>query len=288
MFEDTNKLENLYHVALIYSKEIKIGTKSGNKELKHLLLEYGNFENICRSLWGSLFTSIEDKLRQIPNLESAIKTISKINFNYDVLTINDERFPVHLKNIENSTPILYTRGNLDLFNAEKSIAIVGTRRPELIDVEEGGKITQRTVNKGFVVISGLAQGCDTIAHENAIKYGGNTIAVLGTPLNSSYPKENKLLQEDIAINHLLVSQYPIGIRSFPQYFANRNLTTVGLAKNGVIVIRAGDKSGTQHAIRHCVEQDKPLYVLDNNLGKGYDWVNKSKYVDSIKIPNGVK
>jgi DNA processing protein len=121
-----------------------------------------------------------------------------------------------------------------------------------------------------------------LGHTSAIELNEKTIAVLGTPLTSSYPKENKELQEEIAKNHLLVSEYPIGIRSFGSYFASRNRTTVGLSTDGVVVARAGDKSGTQYAIRFSIDQGKPVYVLENNIHeKNYEWV--SKYKKHIKV-----
>src|SRR5690606_30838806 len=99
------------------------------------------------------------------------------------------------------------------------------------------------------IVSGLAKGSDTLGHEAAIRFGGRTIAVLGTALNAFYPAENRKLQEEIATKHLLVSEYPIGLRSFGSFFANRNRTTVGLSSHGIVVARAGDRSGTQHAVK---------------------------------------
>ncbi|WP_249114146.1 DNA-processing protein DprA, partial [Vibrio parahaemolyticus] len=122
------------------------------------------------------------------------------------------------------------------------------------------------MNAGYqAIVSGLAAGSDTLGHQAALKYSGRTIAVIGTPLDQYFPKENRELQDEIAKNHLLVSEYPIGIRSFGSFFANRNRTTVGLSSEGVVVARAGDRSGTQYAIRHCVEQGKQLYALENNI-----------------------
>ena len=179
--------------------------------------------------------------------------------------------------------MLYCSGNIELVNA-KTIAVVGTRQLEDdIDIVEGKKVLQRLLDKGYVIVSGLAKGCDTLAHSYVIEHGGKTIAVLGTPLNKYYPKENKHLQEIIASQHLVVTQYPIGIKTFPSHFAHRNKTTVGLSTEGVVVIRAGDKSGTQHAIKECIYTKKPLYVLMNNLNKGYGWVKN--YKGFFKVPN---
>ncbi|TOG45021.1 DNA processing protein DprA, partial [Vibrio parahaemolyticus] len=179
---------------------------------------------------------------------------------------------------------LYCRGDLSLLNADKTISFVGTRElhnPE--HVRHGEVVIGRLLNAGYqAIVSGLAAGSDTLGHQAALKYSGRTIAVIGTPLDQYFPKENRELQDEIAKNHLLVSEYPIGIRSFGSFFANRNRTTVGLSSEGVVVARAGDRSGTQYAIRHCVEQGKQLYALENNIYEPeYQWVKK--YKDSMKV-----
>lgn len=283
MFDDYNKRESMYHAALLLNKTISI-SKSGDKKLAELLIYHGSFETICEAkLKADMFDGLEDKVASISGIDAVVKKLNKVNFDFDMITINDERYPSYLRKVDGASPVLYTRGNLDLLNSEKSIAIVGTRHPEEVDIIEGQKITKRVVDAGYVVVSGLALGCDTVAHENTIKYGGQTIAVLGTPLDYR-PKQNGPLQDEIAKNHLLVSQFPIGNKVWPTHFAHRNVNTVGLAQNGVIVIKADDKSGTQNAIRKCIEENKQLYVLSNNFGKGYKWIDDN--LGLIKVPNG--
>ncbi|HCT6425887.1 TPA: DNA-processing protein DprA, partial [Citrobacter freundii] len=113
-------------------------------------------------------------------------------------------------------------GDTSIFKLEKSIAFVGTR--ELTDsahIQSARDAIKRISLAGYdVIVSGLATGSDTLGHKSAIEYGMKTIAVLGTPLNMYYPKENKQLQLDIARDHLVVTEYPIGIRSFGAFFAN--------------------------------------------------------------------
>ncbi|MDM7298294.1 DNA-processing protein DprA, partial [Klebsiella pneumoniae] len=151
----------------------------------------------------------------------------------------------------------------NILKLPRSISFVGTRNldnPE--HITQSLNALERLVKAGFqVIVSGLAKGSDTLGHQTAIKLGAKTIAVLGNPINISYPAENKNLQELIAKEHLVLSEYPVGILSQGSYFANRNLTTVSLSREGVVVARAGDKSGTQYAIRTCVEQNKTVYAL---------------------------
>jgi len=268
------------HAALILSKKIAIGSIPANEELKKQLLELGSLEKIYQHYF-SMFP-VDDDIEKELN-----RTFSKIDFNFEVITINDDNYPKALRDVKGSPPVFYCRGDINILNLDKSIAFVGTRElnnPQ--HVKSGKNAIVRLKKAGYeVIVSGLAAGSDTLGHKVAIDCGMKTIAVLGTPLNMYYPKENKSLQDLIASDHLVISEYPIGIRSFGSFFANRNLTTVSLSKMGIIVARAGDKSGTQHAIRHCVNQNKSVYILENNIFETeYQWVRK--YKDSIKLIRG--
>ncbi|AVD62450.1 MULTISPECIES: DNA-processing protein DprA [Serratia] len=268
------------HAALILSKKLAIGSAQANDELKKLLLEFGSIENIYQHYF-SMFpidSDIENELNLI---------FSKVDFSYETITINNDNYPASLRNVKGAPPVLYCKGDLRLFNFDKSIAFVGTRElTNPLHIQSAKNAILRIAKAGYeVVVSGLATGSDTLGHITAIECGMRTIAVLGTPLNMFYPKENKNLQIKIATDNLIVTEYPVGIRSFGSFFANRNLTTVSLSKMGIIVARAGDKSGTQHAIRHCVNQHKPVYILENNIFENeYQWVKK--YKDNIKLIRG--
>jgi len=278
MFKDKNKEENLYHAALILSKKIKLCSSKSNAELRKLLQEYGGFKEIYRSFY-SLLKDNED-LSGIAGIENIIKGIENAG-DYKTLTINDSEFPSKLKNVEDATPVLYTKGNLDLFN-EKSTAVVGTRDiypgKNQADIDEAKAVLEGLLKKNHLIVSGLAMGSDTIAHNYAIEHGGKTIAVIGTPLNKSYPPDNKGLQKKIAEEHLLVSEFPIGVRvyySFPQ----RDKTIASLSEE-IVVIKAGDTSGTIHTIREAAKQGKKVYVLKNNFCEKHKWL--TKYKESIE------
>ncbi len=273
--------ENIYHLALILSKKISTGTNSGNDKLKSQLEEFGSFEEICRNQWGDLFGFEKNMFSEIPTLESKINILKKINFQIQTTTINDKQYPEYLKNIKGITPVLYSRGNLELLNQENSIGIVGSREPSQIALEEVTQVTKRLADKNYLIVSGLAQGIDTKAHRQALNQNLQTIAVLGTPLDKYSVKENKTLQDEIANNHLLISQYPIGTTTFPSHFAHRNSTTVALSNKGIIVGHAMDKSGTLNAIKSCVKNQKQLYILKNNLQNNCEWIEK--YKEQIKL-----
>ncbi|MFI3309277.1 DNA-processing protein DprA [Ewingella allii] len=269
-----SKLASWSHAALILSKKVQTGSKKANDELKYLLTEFKSIEGIYEHFF-SMVPIDHDLATKLDSL------YSKIKFEMDYLTINDPGYPNTLRDIKGVPPIIYFRGNSDILKLSKSIAFVGTRELDNdLHRIQGVEAIKRLFNAGYkVIVSGLAKGSDTLGHRTALDLGGKTIAVLGTPLDKSYPSENKLLQEEIANSNLLVSEYPIGILTQGSSFANRNLTTVSLSTHGVVVARASDKSGTQHAIKACLEQNKPLYILENNIHEPeYTWVAKNKAI----------
>lgn len=265
------------HAGLILAKKVPVGSGTANSKLRDMLLNIGTFEDIYDQHFGMI--PIDESIKN--QLDRAY---GKIDFDFKVITVNDPQYPEKLRSVEGATPVLYCRGDLSLLNAEKTISFVGTR--ELYDsehIKHGDEVIARLLSAGYqAIVSGLATGSDTLGHKSALKYRGRTIGVLGTPLDQYFPKENRELQDEIAKNHLLVSEYPVGIRSFGSFFASRNRTTVGLSSEGVVVARAGDRSGTQYAVRHCIEQGKQLYVLENNIYEPeYQWVHK--YKDKLKV-----
>ena len=136
--------------------------------------------------------------------------------------------------------LVYYQGDWSLVETS-CIAIVGTRSPSAEGEQNAKRIANAMVRSGYTVVSGLARGIDTAAHSEAIRCGGRTIAVIGTPLFEIYPRENSELQELIARAHLLVSQVPF-LRYKQQpfsanrlFFPERNVTMSALTKATVIV-----------------------------------------------------
>jgi len=267
MFEglSVDKLESLYHWALVKTKVVGVGSKKADRTLTELLEKHGSFEQIFLAqnrLMG------EDALISIPELDKVVRELAR-SIEFQTLTIASDDYP--LKGIEGATPVLYVHGNTDFFG-KKTIAVVGTRHPSERQIADGKMAMHQMLEKDYTIVSGLAMGCDGMAHRYAIENEGRTIAVVGTPINKNPVQENRDFYDALLADHLLVSQFPIGVRTFPAHFAYRNHTTVSLAQEGVVVIHAGDKSGTLHAVKVCREQEKPLRILQNNFGKGYKWV----------------
>ena len=153
---------------------------------------------------------------------------------------------------------IYYAGDLSLLK-RPSVAIVGTRQ-----VSESGKaatewLTRKLVEAGLVIVSGLAYGVDTVAHTTAIEHGGKTIAVIATPLDKATPSENAKLQEKIYREHLLISRFAKGERTFRTSFPLRNRLMAALS-DATVIMEASDTSGTLHQAAECTNLGRWLFI----------------------------
>ena len=185
---------------------------------------------------------------------------------YKVIKINeDSRFyPEKLKNISCSPKELYCLGNLNLLNC-KSIAIIGSRNYSDYGRRAAEEFAYNLASEDICIVSGMARGIDSFAHEAALSAKGKTIAVLGSGLDIIYPKENKKLYEDIVRNNgLIISEYPLGMPPRKQNFPARNRIISGLS-DGVLVIEARKNSGTNITVDFALEQGKDVFVIPGNI-----------------------
>jgi DNA processing protein len=183
-------------------------------------------------------------------------------------TVLDDDYPANLRLIHNLPPFLFYRGQLEPDDA-KSVAVVGTRGPTPEGLRRARKLASGLAAAGVTVLSGLARGIDTAAHEACLEVGGRTIAVLGSGLNHVYPPENEGLAEVIARRGVLVSQFwpdrPPARDSFPR----RNVVMSGLGQ-GTAVIEASGTSGARMQARFALEHGKKLFLL-TSLVKERQW-----------------
>ena len=125
------------------------------------------------------------------------------------------------------------------------VSIVGSRKASSKGLTDASSITRILIEKEVTIVSGLAEGIDTAAHQTAIETGGRTIAVLGTPLNKTYPRKNFKLQQEIMRHHLAISQFQIGHHTTRKDFVDRN-RTMALISDATIIVEAQDTSGSRH------------------------------------------
>ncbi len=158
-----------------------------------------------------------------------------------------------------SSDRLFVRGPMKLPLRRPRVSVIGTREPTEKGIMDTREITQILVGRDVLVVSGLAAGIDAVAHRTAIDCKGRTAAVLGTPLNRSYPRQNAGLQEEIAANHLAVSQFPAGHPVTRKNFVIRN-KTMALISDATIIVEAGDASGSLHQGRETLRLGRPLFM----------------------------
>jgi DNA processing protein len=163
---------------------------------------------------------------------------------------------------KNAPALLWAAGHLDLLKRPAKVAIVGSRKASKDGLRRAVRLARFLATEGAVVVSGLAEGIDTAAHEGAIQAGGSTIAVLGTPLDQVYPARNAGLQRTIGEQHCLVTQFPVGSRVFPQNFVQRN-RTMALICTASVIVEAGESSGSLSQGWEALRLGRPLFVMNS-------------------------
>ncbi len=259
--------------------------------------ELGAYE----ALWareGTTFKSLAEMFRQQPDSvpsdfvspadaehfsRLALGTIRAAGIKHFGIRVNGAgEYPQKLRDAEHPVELLYFQGDWDL-TSTRCVAVVGTRQASDEGKRRAAKLAHHLVKADFTVVSGLAQGIDTVAHEAAIESGGRTIAVLGTPITTCYPPENAELQRRIADRFLVISQVPIvrHSRQSPKgnrlFFPERNVTMSALTE-ATVIVEAGDTSGTLIQARHAIQQGRKLFILDSCFhNPELTW--PAKYVD---------
>lgn len=163
---------------------------------------------------------------------------------------------------KNSPKELYFLGDFSLLEIGRRVSVVGSRNISNLGIKRAKKIVNYLKELDITVVSGLARGVDTVSHSTAIEIGGRTIAVIGTPLYQYYPKENKELQNKIAKEQLLISQFKEGYPVNPKNFPIRN-RTMALISDATIIIEASEKSGTKHQGWEALRLGRRLFIMEN-------------------------
>ena len=200
-------------------------------------------------------------------------------------------YPEKLLSATEPIEVLYYEGDLTLIEDSKAIAVVGTRNPSPEGIIRTRKLVKELVKKGFTIVSGMAKGIDTIAHLTALENGGKTIAVLGTPIDQFYPKENKKLQLELMRNYLVVSQVPYLRYSHQNpstnrfFFPERNKTMSALTW-GTVIVEASETSGTLVQARAAINQNRKLFILNNCFeNSNLTWPSRFAKEGAVRVYN---
>ena len=199
--------------------------------------------------------------RKSVNLEQVLEKIQAQNIK--VLTWQDREYPPPLKEIDQPPPVLYARGEYlpdDLF----AVAVVGTRKVTPYGRQVTEELSSFLASNGITVVSGLARGVDSIAHQAALKAGGRTIGVLGSGVDVIYPPEHAKLVERMMESGVLLSDYAPGVPPDASNFPPRNRIISGLSL-AVVVVEAGETSGALITAEFAAEQGREIFAVPGGI-----------------------
>lgn len=242
----------------------------GGVTARKLLDRFGDIE--------SVFSASPEDLTQIPRITESIaqqlvsapieqlesELLSLNDEGIDLLTWDDDRFPSRLRALPDAPMVLFMRGALKPGD-KNAVAIVGTREPSPRAVEVAATLGRELSGRGLTIVSGLALGVDTAAHRGALESEGRTLAVLGSGIRFIHPKENVELAEQITRSGALLSElHPNTPPRGPQLMARDRIVS-GLSR-AVIVVEAGEKSGSLDTAAKAKKQGRLVYAVPGSAG----------------------
>lgn len=279
-----NIKDNINKITLAWLNSIN-GISNGiiDKFIKH----FGSLENI--------WFNFENEKKSIKFINEELKNklyVSKNKFpdklfkkleseNIEIITIFDDNYPKKLASITNPPYLLYIKGDITIFE-NTLIAVIGSRKATTYGKWATEKFTRELANLGVTIVSGFANGLDTIAHQTAIKNNSKTIAVLGSGIDIVYPKKNYNLYLDIILNGAILSEYTFGMSPLASNFPNRNRIISGLCE-GVLITEAMDKSGTLITAGHAANQGREVFAIPGNIDSLYSRGTNNLIRDGAKI-----
>lgn len=202
-------------------------------------------------------------------LQAAAETVSDLERrSIHVSTVVSDDYPAALRTVHDAPPVLYWQGSLASQDSN-AVAIVGTRRPSQGGEKFAHDLARLLAANDVPVVSGLARGIDTVAIRASLEAGGRTVAVIGTGHGVYYPRENSALQDELATNHLLLSQFPPGAAASKRSFPMRNVVMSGFS-SATVIAEAGETSGTRIQARAAVRHGRPL-ILSTHVANTIAW-----------------
>lgn len=242
----------------------------GNVNYKNLLDHFGSPEKIfeaepeeLRKVAGITTKAVESilKFRSFPDIDRELDLIDSKKIN--IITLNSPGYPENLKNIYDPPPFLYVKGQIKKED-NNAFAVVGSRNTSEYGVIATEEISRQLALRGITIVSGMARGIDSYAHQAALACRGRTIAVLGSGVDVIYPAENRKLYHAIAEHGAVISEYPMGTAPYSYNFPARNRIISGLS-TGVLVAEASLKSGSLITARLALEQGRDVFAIPGNV-----------------------
>lgn len=222
------------------------------------------------------------ELKDSAILEKANAEIERLEkLNAQVITLEDDEYPDLLREIHDPPIALYVRGDLQKAMERPALAVVGSRRCSTYGVNVAESLSRDLASHGLTIVSGLARGIDAGAHRGTLEAGGQTIAVVGTGLETTYPKEHRKLEEQIIANGAVISEFPLGTPPLPQNFPYRNRILSGLCF-GVLIVEASEHSGSLITARLAYEQGREVFAVPGNI------TSQTSFGPNFLIKDGAK
>lgn len=257
-------MENLILTLLSINK---IGKKTVNhfiEEMKEIPKNEADIVDILISMKINnnriVVPQLEDVKIAVQKSQDIIIESKKQNIN--MVDILSKEFPTNLRNIPNAPVTIFYKGNYESITKKDCVAVIGSRNADKRGLESSYRLGSILSRENYSIVSGLALGCDEMAHKGCLDVGGSTIAVMPCGLDNIYPRENYDLAENILKNKgCLISEYPIGYKSFKNSFVERDRIQSGLSL-ATIVVQSDINSGTMHTVNFTLEQNRILGCLD--------------------------
>ena len=222
-------------------------------ELESLRIKPATIESIIKR---EFFDAAETELKRVKE------------FGGDVLILDDGSYPALLREIDDPPPVLYVKGDWQACFEQPGVGVIGSRMCSTYGENASEMLSRDLASRGVTIISGLARGIDTAAHRGAIRGQGRTVGVMGTGLDTVYPKENTgLAREILASGGCLVTQFPLGTPPLKDNFPYRNRIISGLSL-GVLIVEASERSGSLITARLAMEQNREIMAVPGNITSG--------------------
>ncbi len=242
--------------------------RGNNKKVKRLLHGFGQAQMVWHCSAGDLRQMewmeedmVQDLLKAKDHLDQWLEEMEQAAVRY--VSVHDETFPQWLREVYDAPVGLYVQGELPA-REDRCISMIGARRSSEYGRAMGYDLAKALAKDGFTIISGMAEGIDSICHRGALDGGGKTIAVLGFGHNECYPAKNKSLKEEIQSKGTLVSEYPPNTHSGKHTFPRRNRIIAGLSPL-LIVVEAGKRSGTLITVDFALDAGRTVMTFPSNI-----------------------
>ncbi|PIC68782.1 DNA-protecting protein DprA [Sporosarcina sp. P21c] len=234
-----------------------------------------NLHSYSALQWSHIFNLPVEKVKQFPERYEEISRLPIVEIlkknNVIPITYFHSDYPEELKQLCDPPSVLYTKGNKLLLKKHPRVGIIGSRTATGYSQKALEFIVPPLVDRQIPIVSGLAAGADTMAHQAAIDFGGETIGVLGHGFSHMYPKRNQKIAEEMAENHLLVTEYPPYFPPAKWTFPMRNRIISGLS-SALVITESVERSGTMSTVEHALDHGKEIFAvpgaIDSPLSAG--------------------